>query len=183
MSIDKNKVVGYYLKSQNKLQDGVYTENIMSGDLSKLSLSMVDSALKNGENVGAKQVDICLYYTWDYAKLRKKNYPEAEGVVAVRVKGRIHPHIERNYIKEAFQRFEHMTALQRNGGKPVDVVLVANEEGIKVVEVNEANERIAENSKDTTTKCILEQNYNDIPRDEEYIAFCKNASEEAGMER
>ena len=181
MSVDKNKVVSYFLKGLNKIEDGVYTENILSGDLSKLSYSMVKTALENGKKIGAKQVDICLYYTWDYAKLRKKDYPDAEGVVAVRVKGINHSHIEK--IGEAFQRIETLTAITRNSGNPVDYVLLANEEGIKAVEVNESNEQIAENSKDTTTKYILEQSYNDIPRDEGYIAFCNGASEDAGMER
>lgn len=181
MSIDKNKVVAYYLKERSKLENGVYTEHILSGDLSKLSWSMIDTALKNGEKVGAKQVDICLCYTWDYAKLRKKAYPDAEGIVAVRVKGKVHSNVEKT--KQVFQRFETLTSLSRNGGKSLDVVILANEEGIKAVEVDETNEQVAENSKDTTTKHILEQNYNDIPRDENYIAFYNSASEESGMER
>ena len=184
MSVDKNKVIEYYLKGQNKVEDGVYTENILSGDLSKLSMSMIKSAVKNGEEMGAEKVNICLCNMYEYAKLRKKNYPDAEGVVAVRLKGKTFENINNDLIQEYVKRFEdRVSSLPRKHGLSKDVVILANEEGLKAVEVTEANEKIAENSMDITTKSILKENYNDIPRDETYIAFCNAAFEEMGMER
>ncbi len=184
MSVDKNKVIEYYLKSQNKVENGVYTENILSGDLSKLSMSMIKSAAQKGEEQNAEQVNICLSHMLEYAKLRKKNYPDAEGVVAIRLEGKTFTNINNEFIQEYVKRFENtVSSLTRKHGLSKDVVILANEEGLLTVEVNEENEQIAENSMDTTTKYILEQNYNNIPRDENYIAFCNGASEEMGMER
>lgn len=184
MSVDKNKVIEYYLKGKNKVENGVYTENILSGDLSKLSIAMIKTAVKNGEEKGAEKVNIALCNMYEYAKLRKKNYPDAEGVVAIRLKGKVFENINNEFIQAFVRRFEKSGAsLPRTGGKETDVVIVANEEGLKAVEVNESNEQVAENSMDTTTKYILEQNYNNIPHDDAYIEFCGKSAEEMGMER
>lgn len=182
MSVDKNKVVEYYLKKQNKVTDGVYTENILCGDHNALSVPMIKIAMQHAVENNAENINICLCSVLEYAKLKKKSHPNAEGTVAIRLEGKVIRDIERGIVRDFVERYDgSCTMLPRYHGKKMDVVLVANEEGVKAVAVDETNEQVAENSNDTTTKHILEMNYNSIPRDEEYIAFCNNC--DMGMER
>ena len=179
MSINKYKAIEYYLKKHNKVENGVYTENILSGNLDIITPSMIKTANKNAKELGADKVNIRLCNALEKVSLKKKSFPEAEGVIAVRIKGKVFENIEKDTITHFAEKYDGKgVSLSRKIGKEQDFVLVASEDGVKAVEVNEETEQIAENSKDTTTRHILEENYNKIEQDEDFISFCNSAVEE-----
>ena len=179
MSVNKYKAIEYYLKKHNKVENGVYTENILCGNLDMITPSMITSANKKAKELGAKKVNIRLCNALEKVCLKKKKYPEAEGVIAIRLKGKVFENIEKETIAYFAERYDGKgVTLPRRTGKEQDVVLLASEDGVKAVEVNEETEQIAENSKDTTTKHILEENYNSIEKDEDFINFCNSDKQE-----
>ena len=69
MSVNKYKAIEYYLKKHNKVENGVYTENILCGNLDMITPSMITSANKKAKELGAKYIFLDDGFRFHFKKL------------------------------------------------------------------------------------------------------------------